>query len=105
MTFGPMDDTDDELDDEGQEVSIEEAPVYLSLHHHIPLTFGGRPDDGLMLLIAPVISAELASNQTLALTMPVWAGCRRRWMFRHCMRKNSAEFAKKNKGTQHCIPF
>jgi hypothetical protein len=72
MTFAYMDDSDDEVEDEGQEGTVEEAPVYLSLHHHIPLTFGGRPDIGLMVLTAPAMSAELARNRTPARTMPVW---------------------------------
>jgi hypothetical protein len=70
--FGRMDEQDDELDDDGLEVTTEEAPVYLSLHHHIPLTFGGRADDGLMHRTLPTVSTELARNRTPARTMPVW---------------------------------
>jgi hypothetical protein len=72
MMFGRMDEQDDELDDDGPEVTTEEAPVYLSLHHHILLTFGGRADDGLMHLTLPTVSAELTRNRTPARTMPVW---------------------------------
>jgi hypothetical protein len=72
MTFGRMDEQDDELDEEVLEATTEEAPVYLSLHHHILLTFGGRADDGLMHLTLPTVSAELARNRTPARTMPVW---------------------------------
>jgi hypothetical protein len=72
MTFGRLDEPDDEIEDEGLEVTSEEAPVFLSLHHQIPLSFGGEIDDGLMQLKLPQVSAELASKRGPSRTMPVW---------------------------------
>ena len=59
MIFGRPDDPDGEID-EGEGILNEEAPVYISLHHHVLATFGGETDDGLLYLTLPQVSIERA---------------------------------------------
>jgi hypothetical protein len=56
MIFGSPE-PDDELD-EDERLAGEEAPTHLSLHHHVPLKFGGTTDDGLLVLKLPAVSIE-----------------------------------------------
>ena len=57
MIFGTTE-PDDDLEEEGLELPDQEAPVYISLHHHIPMPFGGQVDDGLLFLKLPEIVPE-----------------------------------------------
>ena len=59
MTFYRADDPDDELDDD-LDLSDFEAPLFISIHHHIPMQFGKLTRDGLMLPDLPPIAPERA---------------------------------------------
>jgi hypothetical protein len=56
MIFGQRGDLDDSQD---ETEPVEDPPHYISLHHHVPMTFGGNPDSGL-LLPPPPVNPELA---------------------------------------------
>jgi hypothetical protein len=56
MIFGQRGNLDDSQDETG---SGQDSPRYVSLHHHVPMTFGGTPDSGL-LLPPPPVNPELA---------------------------------------------
>src|SRR5687768_5358855 len=71
MTFYRADDPDDELDDD-LDLSDSEAPLFISIHHHIPMQFGKLTRDGLMLPELPPIAPERARKPASPGMSPVW---------------------------------
>lgn len=56
------DEQDDELEDELEDLSGTEAPLFISLHHHIPMTFGTLTRDGLLLPELPRLDPQRAQK-------------------------------------------
>lgn len=72
MTFFRADEPDDELDDELEDLSDSEAPLFISIHHHIPMVFGTLSRDGLMLPDLPPIAPERARKPASPGMSPIW---------------------------------